>query len=330
VRIESAVTAVTWLPVEALEGIPNVPLELAIAHFDEPPPEVLGDLDELRRADAFREANELRAWIRVEDGRIAGHGYSGRGVAGFPRFELGPYQIAFPGIELPVLQTRPEVGDDWVRFVQTAGGKMGVPAPRRVEGQNYFHVGSIAAWTTLQLVLHADGRAEGSLVASSPFPAHWVYDAKGRIAEKAGLTSIADWFGEALGAETPWGGLESAEIEDALEQELARTILRSRERMPRRRLEPGETLVRQGEEGTEMFLLLGGTLEVEIDGEVVAELGVGALVGELAVVEGGRRTATLRAASHCRVALVPAGCLSDAKLEELAQTRRSPPSSTAR
>ena len=92
--------------------------------------------------------------------------------------------------------------------------------------------------------------------------------------------------------------------------------------MPRRRLEPGETLVRQGEEGTEMFLLLGGTLEVEIDGEVVAELGVGALVGEMAVFEGGRRTATLRAASHCRVALVPAGCLSEAKLEELARGRR--------
>ena len=321
-RIESAVTAVTWLPVEALEGFPNVPLELAIAHYDEPPPEVLGDLDELRRADAFREANELRAWIRVEDGRIAGHGYSGRGVAGFPRFELGPYQIAFPGIELPVLQTRPEAGDGWVRFVQTAGGKMGVPAPRRVEGQSYFHVGSIAAWTTLQLVLLADGRAEASLVASSPFPAHRVSDAKGRIAEKAGLTSMADWFGDAFGAETPWGGLESAEIEDALEHELARTLLRSGERMPRRRLEPGETLVRQGEEGTEMFLLLGGTLEVDIDGEVVAELGVGALVGEMAAFEGGRRTSSLRAASHCRVALVPAGCLSEAKLEELARGRR--------
>ena len=170
---------------------------------------------------------------------------------------------------------------------------MGVPAPRRVEGRNYFHVGSIAAWTTLQLVLHADGRAEASLVASSPFPAHWVYDAKGRIAEKAGLTSIADWFGEALGSETPWGGLESAEIEDARAGARADAAA-ERRAMPRRRLEPGETLVRQGEEGTEMFLLLGGTLEVEIDGEVVAELGVGALVGEMAVFEGGRRTATLR------------------------------------
>jgi Cyclic nucleotide-binding domain len=321
-RIESAVTAVTWLPVEALEGIPNVPLELAIAHYDDPPPEVLSDLDQLRHADAFREANELRAWIRVERGRIVAHGNSGRGVVGFPRFELGPGQIAFPGIELPVLQPRPEVGDGWVRFVQTAGGKMGVPAPRLVEGQQYFHVGSIAAWTTLQLVLHADGRTEGSLVASSPFPAHWVYDAKGRLAEKAGLTSIADWYGEALGADTPWGGQDSAEVEEAVEQELVRTLLRSGERMPRRRLERGATLVRQGDEGHEMFLLLGGSLEVEVDGEVVAELGVGALVGERALLEGGRRTATLRAASSCRVALVPAGCLSEEKLEELAQTRR--------
>jgi Cyclic nucleotide-binding domain len=328
VRIESAVTSVTWLPVEALEGIPNVPLELAIAHYDEPPPEVLRDLDGLRREDAFREANELRAWIRVEGGRISGHGYSGRGVAGFPRFELGPYQIAFPGIELPVLQTRPEVGDGWIRFVQTAGGKMGVPAPRRVEGQDYFHVGSMLAWTTLQLVLHADGRAEGSLVACSPFPAHWVYGADGRLTEKRGLTSLADWYGEALGADTPWGGLDSAEVEEAVEQELARTLLRSGERMPRRRLEPGETLVRQGEEGTEMFLLLGGRLAVEIDGETVAELGVGALVGEMALLEGGRRSATLRAASFCRVALVPPGCLSEERLAELAETRRQTPQGT--
>ena len=79
--------------------------------------------------------------------------------------------------------------------------------------------------------------------------------------------------------------------------------------MPRRRLEPRETLVRQGEEGTEMFLLLGGTLEVEIDGEVVAELGVGALVGEMAASRAaGARQRFGRHRNRRRAALVPAGC----------------------
>lgn len=318
-RIESAVTAVTWLPVEALEGLPAVPLQLAIAHYDDPPPEMLGDVDELRRADAFREANELRAWIEVDEGGIVGYGHAGRGIAGYPRVELGARQVAFPGVELPVLRPRPEVGDGCVRFVQTAGGKLGVPAPMPVEGRPYFHIGSIVAWTTLELVLHADGRAEGSLVASSPFPAHWVYDADGKLVERAGLTSLAEWY-----ADSPWGGEESPEVIEAVERELARVLLRSGERMPRRRLEAGETLVHQGEEGREMYLLLGGVLDVEIDGEIVAELGVGALVGEMAYLEGGTRTATVRAGTFSRVAVVPAHLLSEAKLAELARSRREP------
>jgi hypothetical protein len=194
-----------------------------------------------------------------------------------------------------------------------------------LEGRPYFHIGSIAAWTTLELVLYADGRAQGSLVAASPFPAHWVYDAEGRLVERHGLTSIADWRGEALGESSPWGGEDSPTVIEAVERELARVLLRSGERMPRRRLEPGETLVRQGEPGEEMYLLLGGTLEVEIDGEIVAELGVGALVGERALLEGGRRTATVRAATFCRVALVPVHLLSRAELEELARSRRADP-----
>jgi Cyclic nucleotide-binding domain len=317
VRFESAVTAITWLPVEALEGLPAVPLQLAIAHYDDPPPEELGDIDELRRADAFREANELRAWIEVDDGRIVTYGHSGRTIPGFPRVELGARQVAFPGVELPVLRPRPEVGEGWVRFVQTAGGKLGVPAPMPVEGRPYFHIGSIAAWTTLQLVLHADGHAEASLIGCSPFPAHWVYDAEGQVVQRAALTSIAEWY-----ADSPWGGEESPEVVEAVERELARVLLRSGERMPRRRLEPGEALMRQGEAGTEMYLLLGGVVNVEIDGEVVAELGVGALVGEMAYLEGGTRSATVRAATFARVAVVPAHLLSDAKLAELARSRR--------
>ena len=62
-RIAASATAITWLPFEALERMPFVPLELAVAHYDEPPPAVVRDLDELRRQDAFREANELDAWI---------------------------------------------------------------------------------------------------------------------------------------------------------------------------------------------------------------------------------------------------------------------------
>ena len=72
-RIESSVTAVSWIPSEAVEGLPKIPFTIGVAHYDDPPPDVIEDLDALREADAFREANELRAFVEVgDDGKIVG------------------------------------------------------------------------------------------------------------------------------------------------------------------------------------------------------------------------------------------------------------------
>jgi hypothetical protein len=91
-RIESSVTAISWIPSEAIEGMPKIPFELGIGHYDEPPPERLGegDLERLRDADRFREANQLKAWIEVEDGKIVDHGEEGGGLVGTTTFRLGP------------------------------------------------------------------------------------------------------------------------------------------------------------------------------------------------------------------------------------------------
>jgi hypothetical protein len=59
-RIESSVTAITWLPFAALDRLPELPIGIAVAHYDEPPGDVLGDLDAWRDADRFREANQLQ------------------------------------------------------------------------------------------------------------------------------------------------------------------------------------------------------------------------------------------------------------------------------
>ncbi|MDF2749278.1 MAG: putative transcriptional regulator, Crp/Fnr family [Gaiellaceae bacterium] len=139
-RIESSITAVTWIPSEAIEGMPKLPFELGLTHYDEPPPDRIENLDKLREADAFREANELIAWIEVENGRIVDHGREGRGLIGVTRLKVGPKTLAFPAVAFPLLQPEPEVGDGWVRFVQTAGGRMGLPAPRRVRGKPYFQI----------------------------------------------------------------------------------------------------------------------------------------------------------------------------------------------
>jgi hypothetical protein len=70
-RIESAVTSVSWIPSEAITGMTKAPFELGVAHYDDPPPDVIHDLGALQAADRFRFANELRAWIDVADGRSA-------------------------------------------------------------------------------------------------------------------------------------------------------------------------------------------------------------------------------------------------------------------
>lgn len=327
-RVESSVTAITWLPFAALDALPNMPLGFAVAHYDEPPGDRLRNLDQLRDADAFREANELRAWIEVDDGEIVAHGRDGRGFVGRAGLELGPEQVAFPAVEFPVIRPEPEVGDGWVRFGQTVGGRIGLPAPRPVQGEAYFHFGSALAWTTLELLLRADGSAEGRLVASSPFPRHTVYDADGRLAGEHGLANFEGWYRESFGDATPWGDapVTAAAVEAQLEEELTRIALTTTAKLPRRRLETGDILVEQGEQGADMFLLLDGHLDVEVDGETVARVGAGALLGELAVLGDGRRKATLRAVQACRVAVLPGEAIGGSQLAALARERRHAPS----
>ena len=208
-RIESSITSVTWIPSEAIEGMPKLPFELGITHYDDPPPDRIDDIDALRDADAFREANELRAWIEVDDGRVVDCGYSGRGLIGVTRVRLARRELAFPAVKFPVLQAEPVVGPDWVKFVQTAGGRMGLPAPRRVRGKSFFQIAAASAWTTLQLIVYTSGTAKASLVGASPFPRHWVYDAEGRLTAKSATIDYARWSTEAFGRRTPWGDEDS-------------------------------------------------------------------------------------------------------------------------
>jgi hypothetical protein len=66
-RYESSVTSVSWIPSEAVEGIVRYGFDVGPGHYDDPPPDTLGDLHEWRAADRFRFANQLRAWIEVDD-----------------------------------------------------------------------------------------------------------------------------------------------------------------------------------------------------------------------------------------------------------------------
>jgi Cyclic nucleotide-binding domain len=328
VRIESSVTAISWIPSDAIEGMPKLPFELGVARYDDPPPEHLeeGDLERLRAEDRFREANRLAAWIEVEDGRILDQGYEGTGLAGSTTFNRGVTDITIPGVAFEVLRQEPEVRDDGVRFVQTIGGRAGFPAPRRVMGRPFVRIQSATAWTTLALTVRTDGSSGHELVGASTFPRHWVYDHRGELVAKTGTIDFKTWYREAQVERTPWGDEESEAFvtaaESALEREISRELMAGKMIPERRALEPDDTLVEQGAPGDELYLILDGVLAVVIDGEEVAEIGPGAIVGEKALLEGGTRTATLTAQTRCRIAVIPGDLVDLQELEDLAATRQ--------
>jgi hypothetical protein len=326
-RIEGSVTAISWIPSEAIQGLPKLPFELGVGHYDEPPPDRLGpgDLARLRDEDRFREANLLQAWIDVEDGVVVGAGYLGEGLVGSTTFRLGPKAIVVPGVPFEVLRSEPEISGDRARFVQTVGGRAGFPAPRMVKGGPLFRIHSATCWTTLALTLHADGRVEHEIVGASRFPRHWIYDNDGVLSDKSGTIDFKTWYRESHGEHTPWGDEESeavvAEAESALERELSRMLMSGDEKLTKRRLGEGAVLVTQGAEGNKLYLLLDGVLEVEVDGEQVAEMGPGTIVGERAMLEGGVRTATLRALTPIHFVVIPAELIAEGELAALSTGR---------
>jgi hypothetical protein len=328
VRIESSVTAISWIPEAAIEGMPKIPFELGIGHYDPPPPDHLepGDLERLRDDDRFREANHLAAWIEVEDGRIVGHGHSGGGLVGTTTFKVGPGKVRVAGVAFETLRPDPEVGPDSVRFVQTVGGRAGFPAPRIVSGPPFMRISSATAWTTLALTIRADGSSSYELVGASPFPRHWIYGQDGTVSHKAGTIDFKKWYRESHGGRTPWGDEESEAFmtaaESALERELARNMMSRSVSLDRRSIKEGDTLVEQGDPGDELYLLLDGVLSVEVDGELVAEIGPGAILGEGAALGDGTRMATLRARTKCRVGIIPPEVIERSAMEQLAAGRR--------
>jgi len=71
-----------------------------------------------------------------------------------------------------------------------------------------------------------------------------------------------------------------------------------------------------------LFLLLDGVLAVEVDGEVLAEVGPGAILGERAIIEPeGLRTASLRALTRSTVAVADCSQIDPEKLRELRDGR---------
>jgi len=166
----------------------------------------------------------------------------------------------------------------------------------------------------------ADGDAEFELVGASPFPRHWLYDTQGELAGKSGLIDFGEWTRVHDHDRTPWHDYERAalmsEVESQIERDLSKAVMSGRPKLTS--VEEGSNLIDQGQPGGTIYLILDGMLRVSVDGEEVAELGPGAIVGERAVLEGGLATATVTAMTPVRAAALPAEQLDRSALEEVA------------
>jgi CRP-like cAMP-binding protein len=69
-------------------------------------------------------------------------------------------------------------------------------------------------------------------------------------------------------------------------------------------LPDGHVLMRQGEPGREMFIIVSGKVRIDRDGRRMDEFGVGSVFGEMSLIAEGNRTATVTAEGPVRAFVV--------------------------
>ena len=306
-RHEASATCLSWIPPTAVEGVFSLPFGLGIAHYDQPPPDELPDVEALLAADAIRFANQLRGWIEVEDGRIVSHGMSGEGRLGSTTVRLRSRRLTFAGVALPDQVPPPQVHRDRVVFTQTAGGHTGAPVPRHVDQPPFWRLAAPVAWTMITLTLRTDGTSTGRLAAASPFPRHYLYDSAGKLTHKSALIRYKDWIRRS-GYDDPWtdGGapVPVTAVRGPAERSLGNAMLVSGD-YRQHALPQGRLLSELPIADSEVHLLLDGLLLIEIDQRPALEVGPGAIFDPATRPPYSKEHASVRARTPCRLAVLP-------------------------
>ena len=66
----------------------------------------------------------------------------------------------------------------------------------------------------------------------------------------------------------------------------------------------GTVLLRQGRAGADAYLIVGGEAKVDQNGRTIAIVGAGSIVGELSLLDGGPRTATVTAVTRLELVVL--------------------------
>ena len=233
-RIESSVLSLSWIPSEAVTGLPKQIFEVGVTHYDDPPPDVIVGATSSRRC-ARRAGSgsrtSSRRGSRCATGAVVDAGYGGGGRMGLTTVSVARKSAMFEPVALPDIQH--DARDPRHRGPLRADHRRAGAAARRrghVKHPPFFQLKPPDVWTTLALTIRADGTSDFEVVGASKFPRHWVFDAEGKLAAKAGLTDFKDWYRSSAGKHTPWGDEDSealvTAVETALERQLSSTIMR--------------------------------------------------------------------------------------------------------
>jgi CRP/FNR family cyclic AMP-dependent transcriptional regulator len=66
----------------------------------------------------------------------------------------------------------------------------------------------------------------------------------------------------------------------------------------------GETIFKEGDAATMMYVVVEGAVRISVNGRVVENVGTGGVLGEMALLGTGQRSATAAAATDCKLAPV--------------------------
>ena len=66
----------------------------------------------------------------------------------------------------------------------------------------------------------------------------------------------------------------------------------------------GVKIFQEGEPGTEMYVVLKGDVELSVGGKIIASVGKGGILGEMAIIDNNPRSATAYARTDCELIVI--------------------------
>ena len=87
---------------------------------------------------------------------------------------------------------------------------------------------------------------------------------------------------------------------------MAAPLLRSKQGRAFMATVPGEVILREGDAGTAAYIVRSGMLQARVAGRVVSRFGPGEWFGEMSLLTGAARSATVEVVLDCRVMVVDA------------------------